>query len=312
MSFAVGRPWRRLGPPKRRHSRSPAASGASPEMACTVKSLRSPRREMTYGLVFLLGLSFISAGLAIFPTYSKSLGLGLVVCGVVVFVTGALLVDSCVARMRASKQCKPPAYEAVVSHDVPEDTTLACPEALFPVSEPRPVRRHRSLPSPWCVCAPQRGFAGELGGVNELGRKHGAQRPWCNGPVVYTLQLPAAGLHGPAGRLFWPVEPWPERDAIWDLVQPPYVSFDAAAVHPARARCEGPAGKSPPKGLCGEPPSYDAVLAGDRPGASLASTPGRQTGRNDGGRMTRGRSSAPELFSSPLSIGASSLGCSER
>lgn len=289
-----------------------------------MKSLRSPRREMTYGLVFLLGLSFISAGLAIFPTYSKSLGLGLVVCGVVVFVTGALLVDSCVARVRASKQCKPPTYEAVVSHDVPDDTTLPFPETLIPVSEPRQVRRHRSLPSPWCTCAPQtqRGF--ELSGVNELGRKHSPQLPWSNGernrldgPFVYTLQLPAAGLHG---RLFWPVEPWPERDAIWGLLQPPDVSFDAAAVHPARARCEGPAGKSPPRGLpssC-EPPSYDAVLAGDRPvspgGArSVASTPDRQTRRNDGGRMTRGRSSAPELFSSPrLSIGASSPGCTER
>lgn len=286
-----------------------------------MKSLRSPRREMTYGLVFLLGLAFISAGLAIFPTYSKSLGLALVVCGVVAFVTGALLVDSCVARMRASKQCKPPAYEAVVSHDVPDDTTLPCPETLVPVSEPRPVRRHRSLPSPWCTCAhqTQRGFAGELGGVNELGRKHSAQLSWTSGerPFVYTLQLPAtAGLHGPAGRLLWPVEPWPERDAIWGLVPPPDVSFDAAAVHPARARREGPAGKSPPRGL---PPSYDAVLAGDLPGASpggalsAASTPGRQTRRNDGGRMTRGRSSAPELFSSPLSIGASSsLGCTER
>ncbi|CAN8023996.1 unnamed protein product [Ixodes persulcatus] len=75
------------------------------------------RCKMVYGLIFLLGISLITAGLAVFPTYSRSLGLGLVVCGVVVFVASAVLADACAAHVYAARQCKPPEYEAVVPDD---------------------------------------------------------------------------------------------------------------------------------------------------------------------------------------------------
>ncbi|XP_075532645.1 uncharacterized protein LOC142565921 isoform X2 [Dermacentor variabilis] len=267
-----------------------------------MKTLRSSPHEITYGLIFLLGLTLLCTGLAVFPTYSRSLGLALVVCGVVVVVTGALIVDSCATHAAASGQCRPPAYEAVMAHREEDDGG----EPLFLGPGPASTRRHWSLPSPWCTCAAPSQRLFELSGVNDprTGRKLSAQLPRSDrserdrlqGRFVYAL--PAAQPHGSAANyLIWSAgEPWsPERHAIGGPSVLPDASFDGASpVHPGRVSRGG--GKCAPR-RC-EPPSYDAVLAGDlRGGAGGLASPR--------GRMTRGRSSAPELLlGSPLSTAA--------
>uniref|UniRef100_A0A131YQI7 Uncharacterized protein n=1 Tax=Rhipicephalus appendiculatus TaxID=34631 RepID=A0A131YQI7_RHIAP len=274
-----------------------------------MKTLRSTPREVTYGLIFVLGLALVCAGLAVFPTYSRTLGLGLVVCGVVVVVTGALIVDSCVTQVGASRQCRPPAYEVVMAHREDDDGGAA----LFLGPRPASTRRHWSLPSPWCTCAAPNLF--EMSGVNDprIGRKLSAQLPRSDrterdrlqGRFVYTLELPSALPHGSAANyLIWSAgESWtPERDAACGPSLLPDVSFDGAPpVHPACVSRDPGGGKCAPRGC--EPPSYDAVLAGDLRAGGVAS-PGRRSPRDDSGRMTRGRSSAPELLlGSPLSTG---------
>lgn len=92
------------------------------------------RRKMIHGLIFLLGMSLISSGLAVFPTYSKGLGLAFVVGGLVVFVTGAVMVDACAAQSHLENQCKPPKYEVVVSED-PEAARACVREKTPRVSE---------------------------------------------------------------------------------------------------------------------------------------------------------------------------------
>ncbi|XP_065305121.1 uncharacterized protein [Dermacentor albipictus] len=272
-----------------------AAGGPSLEATAEMKTLRSSPHEITYGLIFLVGLTLVCAGLAVFPTYSRSLGLALVVGGVVVVVTGALIVDSCATHAAASGQCRPPAYEAVMAHREEDDGG----ETLFLGPRPGSTRRHWSLPSPWCTCAAPSQRLLELSGVNDprTGRKLSAQLPRSDrsererlqGRFVYALELPAAHPHGSAANyLIWSAgESWsPERHAIGGPSVLPDASFDGASpVHPARVSRGG--GKCAPR-RC-EPPSYDAVLAGDlRGGAGGLASPR--------GRMTRGRSSAPELL----------------
>ncbi|XP_049267892.1 uncharacterized protein LOC119379339 [Rhipicephalus sanguineus] len=280
-----------------------------------MKTLRSTPREVTYGVIFLAGLALVCSGLAVFPTYSRTLGLGLVVCGVVVVVTGALIVDSCVTQVGASRQCRPPAYEVVMAHREDDDGGAT----LFDDPRPASTRRHWSLPSPWCTCAAQNQRLFEMSGVNDprVGRKLSAQLPRSDrserdrlqGRFVYTLELPTALPHGSAANyLIWSAgESWtPERDATCGPSLLPDVSFDGAPpVHPAHVS------RDPGGGKCA-PPSYDAVLAADLRAGGVAS-PGRRSPCDVGGRMTRGRSSAPELLlGSPLSTGAAPVGRADR
>lgn len=288
-----------------------------------MKALRSAPREVTYGVIFLIGLTLVCAGLAVFPTYSRSLGLGLVLCGVVVVITGALFVDTCVAEVGASRHCRPPDYEVVMAHREDDAEDGGGGVAPFPGPLPESTRRHFSLPSPWCTCAAPSQRLSELNGVNDprVGRKLSAQLPCgdrserdrLQGRFVYTLQLPAAQPDGPAANyLIWPAgEPWtPQRDAICGPSVLPGVSFDGAPpAHPARLSRDTGGGRC-------EPPSYDAVVAGDlRGSAGGAASPGRRSRRDDGGRMTRGRSSAPELLllgSLLAASGAAPPSCADR
>ncbi|XP_049520951.1 uncharacterized protein LOC119456817 isoform X2 [Dermacentor silvarum] len=274
-----------------------------------MKTRRRTRREMTYGLIFLISLTLVCSGIAVFPMHSRGLGLGLIICGMVVVVAGALIMDSRATHASASKQYRPPAYEAVMAHRE-EDEGGVTPTLG---SRPTSPRRHWSLPSPWLT--PSQGLP-ESSGVNDprIGRKLSAQLPRSDrgeqdrlqGRFVYTLP----NAHGSAANyLIWSAGDSTERDAMGGPSVLPGVSFDGASpVHPARVSRGG--GKCAPRGC--EPPSYDAVLAGDlRAGAGGVASPGRRG--DDGGRMTRGRSSAPELLlCSPPSTAAAPLGCADR
>lgn len=271
-----------------------------------MKIRRRTPQELAYGLIFLVSLTLVCSGITVFPLHSRALGLGLIICGMVVVVGGALIMDSRETHASASKHCQPPAYEVVMAHR--EEAEGSATLSLSP--RPASPRRHWSPPSPWRT--PSQGLL-ESSGVNDprIGRKLSAQLPrsdrseWdrLQGRFVYTLP----DAHGSAASyLNWLAGDSPERDAIGGPSVLPGVSFDVASpVHPAQVSRGG--GKCAPRGC--QPPSYDEVLAGDlRAGAGGVASPGRRG--DDGGRMTRGRSSAPELLlCSPPSTAAAPLGC---
>ncbi|XP_077501739.1 uncharacterized protein LOC144112801 [Amblyomma americanum] len=262
-----------------------------------------PQAELTYGAIILVGVTAVSTGLAVFPTSNKILGAVLIGAGLVTIVAAALLVDCLLKRFRACRRVKPPAYDAVASLHAMEAGEAGPPTE--PNSEPlrRPCSLSVHAVTPLC----HGHFA--VGSDLSSGRSFSAPPSELDLTAgrLYRVHLRLdSPLSSVADRLLHSTvdEPRPERaDVSKPLPPAPDASSDGE--HPASSE----AGKCAPRAPFCKPPSYDEVLADDHRGrGDSVASPESQTLPAVGGRMTLGRSSAPEIPCSPLSIGAAPMG----